>query len=76
MFPETTGDTDADLVLRHLRIAGFLNAIELEALIGKRPTDKQRVFDLLDLMGYARIAERPRKDGKGGRPQRGLELIR
>jgi hypothetical protein len=75
VFPETTGDANADLVLRHLRLAGFLNGTEVEALVGKRAVDKQRCADLLMLMGYARIAERPRRDGKAGRPQRGLEII-
>jgi hypothetical protein len=74
VFPETTGDADADLVLRHLKVAGFLDGVELEALVGKRAKDKQMVADLLGLMGYARVAERPRRDGKPGRPRRGLEL--
>jgi hypothetical protein len=75
LWPETTGDVRADFVLEHLRVAGFLNGTELEALIGtKKPLDKQQVFNKLALMGYARKAERPRRDGKPGRPQQGLEL--
>jgi len=75
VFPETTGDAHADLLLRHLRVAGFLGAREIEALIGKRAVDRQHAADALMLMGYARIAERPRSDGKPGRPSRGLEII-
>jgi Bifunctional DNA primase/polymerase, N-terminal len=74
VFPETTGDARADLVLRHLQVAGFLNYTELEALVGKRPLDRQQVFDLLGLMGYARLSTRPRRDGKPGAPQKGIEL--
>lgn len=75
LWPETTGDEKADFVLQHLRVAGFLNGTELETLIGtKKPLDKQQVFNKLALMGYARKAERPRRDGKPGRPQQGLEL--
>jgi hypothetical protein len=75
VFPETTGDARADLVLRHLREAGLLNMTAIEALVGKRALDKQQVADLLGLMGYARKATRPRADGKPGRPQQGLEII-
>jgi hypothetical protein len=57
-------------------LAGFLSGAELEALVGKKARDKQNVADLLGLMGYARVAERPRLDGKPGRPRRGLELVR
>lgn len=75
VFPETTGDARADLVLRHLRVKGFINYTELEALIGKRALDRQQVFDLLGLMGYARLSTRPRRDGRPGAPQKGIELI-
>jgi hypothetical protein len=74
VFPETTGDARADYVLRHLRVAGFLNYTELEALIGKRSIDRQQVFDLLGIMGYARQSTRPRRDGRKGAPQKGIEL--
>lgn len=76
VFPETTGDIDADLVLRHglVHPDRFLDTAELEGIVGKKTRDKQRVADLLGLMGYARIAERPRRDGRPGRPRRGLEF--
>jgi uncharacterized membrane protein (UPF0136 family) len=75
VFPETTGDIRADFVLRHLRVQGFLNTRELEALVSKRPLDVQQVVDLLALMGYARRATRPRRDGKPGKAQSGIEIV-
>ena len=76
VWPETTGDEKADFVLRHLRVApgGFLNNAEIRALIGHRALDVQIVADKLGDMGYARPATRPRRDGKPGKPQQGLEL--
>lgn len=77
VFPETTGDADADLLLRYLKEQpdGFMSMTEIEAVIGKRTKDKVRAGDALRLMGYARDATRPRVDGKAGRPRQGLELI-
>jgi len=77
VWPETTGDAKADFVLRHLTAAPgrFLNNAEIRALIGHRPLDVQIVVDKLGIMGYARKAQRPRRDGKPGRPQDGIELL-
>lgn len=76
IFPETTGDQDADLVLRYLRGGdGFLGTRELNELIGRRKRDHQRVTDILSAMGYARPGTRSRRDGKPGRPSQGIELI-
>jgi hypothetical protein len=78
LFPETTGDIDADLVLRHLRdpgSGGFLGSREIGAIVGNKTRDKQRAADKLMLMGYARKATRPRADGKPGRAREGLELV-
>jgi hypothetical protein len=77
LFRDTTGSEDGDLLLRYLKAepSGFLDSTQIEALVGKRAKDKQRAIDALSLMGYARPASRPRRDGKPGRPRSGIELL-